>query len=421
MRAVKIVLVTQHFPPDFEGGTEVVVRAQARALLRLGHDVSVIAGSDQLLGEGERELRRSRVDGFGVTWVPRTAAESYDLVLARPRVLDHVLREAQDADLVHVHHWSTLDASLVRCLSEIAPVAVTLHDHFTSCPRFFRRPADDYRTRACPRGTDISACISCVAPALPSYGEQALERRLSLRAHGFREELDAAATVIAPSRARAAAASRLTAFPRERIEVVPHGLCRAVLRVEPPAPYRPDRRLVVAHFGNLCAEKGTLDLMQSLALLPRGSVELRLAGRVLDREVEDVARRLEDQLSIRRTLTCPPADLRSLADGADLAAFPSRLDESYGLVVDEALALGLPVWLSEGAPAHERLAEWGTEAFSLPAEQPRAWADAFRAVQREPESLELERAGVPTDLPTAADAALRLEALYTAVLSGDLA
>lgn len=418
---MKIALVTQHFPPDFEGGTEVVVGAQARALQEQGHEVRVIAGSDLLLSEGEPELRRGRVNGLDVTWVPHTADEPYALVLRRPRVLDHILREVAGADVCHVHHWSTLDSSLVRCLSELLPVVVTLHDHFTSCPRFFRRPPDDFRSQACPRGPAVEACISCVAPDLPGYGERALERRLALRTHGFREELLAAARVVAPSRARAEATSGLTGFPRERIDVVPHGLCRPIDRAEAPAPYTRDRPLVVLHFGNLCAEKGTLDLMQSLALLPSGSVELRLAGRALDSGFEDLVRRFGERLPIRRVDTCSPAQLRDFASGADLAAFPSRLDESYGLVVDEALALGLPVWLSEGAAATERLAEWGTSARSLPAERPAVWGAAFGALRETPDTLAQERARVPSALPTAGDAARCLSALYSDLPPGALA
>ena len=418
---MRVALVCQHFPPELEGGTEVVVAAQARALAELGHDVRVLAGSDTLLAPGAAELLRERVGDVEVTRLPRRADEPYGLVLSRPRLLDHVLREVADADVCHVHHWSTLDAHLVRSVAEKCPVVVTLHDHFTSCPRFFRRQPAAHDGPSCPHRGDVEPCVSCLAPDLPGYDERALRRRLALRMHGFRGELEAAAVVLAPSRRRADAASALLGLPPERIEVLPHGLCRPIERAASPVPYHPDRRLVVLHFGNLCAEKGTLDLMQSLALLPPGSVELRLAGRALDPGFGEVVGRLRERLPVEHRPSCDPAALRELAGGADLAAFPSRLDESYGLVVDEALALGLPVWLSQRAAAGERLAEWAATARVLPAEEPAAWSAAFQGVRAAPRTLTEERRRVPRRLPTAMDAARRLTTIYDGIARGERA
>ena len=44
---MKLVLLTQHHAPHFEGGTESVVRAQARELALMGHDVRVVSGTDR--------------------------------------------------------------------------------------------------------------------------------------------------------------------------------------------------------------------------------------------------------------------------------------------------------------------------------------------------------------------------------------
>ena len=96
-----------------------------------------------------------------------------------------------------------------------------------------------------------------------------------------------------------------------------------------------------------------------------------------------------------------------------MGSLPSRAGESYGLVLDEALALGLPVWVSDRGALHERVADAGRV---LPAEKPEAWANALRDLLENPSLHARERARVPAALPTAADAARRLEALYRTLL-----
>jgi glycosyltransferase involved in cell wall biosynthesis len=120
-----------------------------------------------------------------------------------------------------------------------------------------------------------------------------------------------------------------------------------------------------------------------------GTLALELGGSYGERELE------------RGAATC------------DLAAFPSRLPESYGLVVDEALALGLPAWVGDRGALSERL---GGAGRVLPAEDVPAWAAAFAGLVAEPAALAAERARVPARVRGAAEAALELERLYAGTL-----
>ena len=119
-----------------------MVRAQARELTRLGHDVRVITGSEWT--HSGRDVLRGDVEGVPVAYLPRAADENGDITLERPRIAELIMAEARDLDLVHVHHWSTLSGDLVRRLATIAPVAVTLHDFFVAC----RAPTAARRSRA---------------------------------------------------------------------------------------------------------------------------------------------------------------------------------------------------------------------------------------------------------------------------------
>src|SRR5262249_50843252 len=156
-----LALVAPHFAPHFEGGTEAVVRAQARELIARGHRVRIIAGTDR--AHSGSDVERVTLDGIEVFFVPRLPDEYYDLDLEHPRLRPIVLELARGAELVHIHHWSTLHAHLVRDFAARVPVVVTLHDLFLTCPRFFRLPVDP-AIRCPPRG-ELDPCARCVAPA----------------------------------------------------------------------------------------------------------------------------------------------------------------------------------------------------------------------------------------------------------------
>ena len=403
-----IGLVTHVLPPEFLGGTEAVVMAQARALADRGHRVDVVCGTEVPLPRGGAEVLHDVIGGVRVHRLPRSLEErSEDPVenpmQIRPRLRDLALEVLGGVDLVHLHHWSNLDGSLVRALAPKVPVVVTLHDAYALCPRFFRH---DPKGVGCPRpGASFEPCARCLtsdlAPSLASSPERLLIP-LENRAGAFAAELGAASLVIAPSRGHARSFTQLFEhLGLERsIQVVPHGLCRPLERLgsalRPAAP----EKLVVAHFGNLCADKGTLDLLRTLSLLPRDRVEFRVAGASVDPAVDRAiaGHRLSNLVHLG---AYDAASLREFLAGSHLAAFPSRLDESYGLVVDEALAMGLPAWVSDRGAPMERLQAWGLPGRVLPAGQPLAWAEALRSVLEAPHTVLEQRARIPESLPTA--------------------
>jgi glycosyltransferase involved in cell wall biosynthesis len=408
---VRIALISAHYPPDFEGGSEVAVRALARALAALGHQVSVIAGTDR--PHDGADVVYERVDGIPVARIPRHPGETLDLELLRPRIIALVQREVEGADVVHVHHWSTLSQRLVRELTLARPVIVTLWDLFATCPRFFR--LSPVRGVTCPKRGAFEPCARCIAPVAPGIALPVLEAGLAARALDFERELAHAAFVISPSRTHADRIARLLELPLERLRIVSPGLPRALRRLprELP-PWRGERSLRVLHFGNLCDEKGTMDLVHALAPLPEGSVELVLAGRFVG---PDLGRRLHSAgrgVAITFSGEFDAASLERLAARADLAALPSRAYESYGFVLDEAHALGLPAWVADrGAPC-ERVGRAGRV---LPAGDPAAWTRAFRELLERPGVLELEHAALPARLATADDAARELVILYEAAMA----
>ena len=409
---MRIAIVTQYFPPDFLGGVEVVVRAQARALQARGHALTIVTGTDRPHA-GHDVLEREH-EGLAVKVLPRHPSEPYTLELARPRLRELALSLVRDAELVHLHHWSTLSSDLVRGASEHAPVVVSLHDLFVTCPRFFR--VSPLPALVCPERGEFEPCARCIEPE--AGGTSMTDRLAGLRARArrFELELEHAARILVPSRSHARRLAALIGPAAERIGVLGHGHCRDLSRFSKQrAVWDGARPLRVLHCGNLCREKGTLDLVQSLATLPTGKLELVLAGRVVGPDFEHELRCAAAGLALELTGEYDERELARVAATCDLAAFPTRAPESYGLVLDEVLSLGLPAWISDRGAMHERL---GGAGRVLPAEDGAAWSAAFLSLLHDPASLEAERASVPERLTGGAERALELEQVYAQVLAG---
>ncbi len=411
---MQIVFLTPHFAPHFEGGTETVARAQARELAARGHRVRILSGTDR--PHAGEDVVVETVDGLEVRFLPRTPGEVYDLALERPRLEELLSRQIAGADIAHVHHWSTLHGALVRRLGRQVPVVLSLHDLFVTCPRFFRAPVAP--VRACPEGEDAALCARCVSSDAPGHTLDQLARGVAARTQAFREELQAARARVVPSAAHGDRLAHLMGLSGNEFTVIPHGLSQGLGRA-PVRRWGGEGPLRVLFLGNRARLKGVLDLVRALALLPpaeRSRVELLFLGEEveegLDRELVRAGQGLRMEFAGPYTLGELPERLER-AGGAHLLAFPSRAYESYGLVVDEGQALGLPVWVSDRGAPQERV---GGAGWIGPVAAPAAWCATFHKILASPGELEAQRQALPERSRGAADAAQDLEDLYAQAL-----
>ena len=289
---MRIAILCARLAHDHEGGPERVARAQASALARRGHDVRFVAARREGGDAGTGNLERDRVDGLEVRRVHLRPEECAPLLTDRPRVEGLVEEAVAGADLVHLHHWADFSSGLVRRLSVTRPVVVTLHDAFAACPRSFRMPPT--LRHACPRDRELTACVGCLASALPGSSRDGLRARLERRRRDFEGELDAAARVLIPSRHLLDELSPCLALPTGRVVLLPHGLCRPLVRA--PHPRRDARRLTVLHFGHRSRAKGVLDLVRALVPLGKRARLVMLGEELepgLDAELREEARAID--------------------------------------------------------------------------------------------------------------------------------
>jgi glycosyltransferase involved in cell wall biosynthesis len=132
-------------------------------------------------------------------------------------------------------------------------------------------------------------------------------------------------------------------------------------------------------------------------------VELHLFGPFLDEAFGRALAARAARLSVHLVAHGPygPGDPHPAAS-LDLAVFPSLCQETYGLVVDEALAQGVPVVVSERGALPERIGHGGIVVHGGGVEPLRV---AISRVVREKGLLAALRAGIPSELGSIDDAA----------------
>ncbi|HEX6813928.1 MAG TPA: glycosyltransferase [Planctomycetota bacterium] len=398
---MKVCFVTANYPPEVYGGTEQVVTALARELSPHGVEVVVISGSDE--PHAGEDVQHEQHHSIAVHRLRRSPGEGDHHGFVRPRLLALVreLVEQERPDVLHVHSLASIGAGLGEIARELGiPFVMTFHDLYVICARYFRVPVGGV---SCPVDTDRTPCVTCINATLrtdPAVVAEGLAER---------DRLLGAETALAD--ACTAPSSTAAAFIRDglayagRIEVIPHGLLREVAPEDRAPPPQKGELLRVGTFGGLVPDKGVLELIDAVTGLP---CELHLSGRLYGGEIKQRLQ-LRAPQGLRCVLHGPyTPERRHPARNLHLAVFPSKCQETYGLVVDEALAHGVPTVVSDAGALRERIGTPGvvvTEVAQL--------APVLRELVASPARLSALRAAIPATLPTIAASARRHHELYS--------
>lgn len=409
---MKIVHVLHQYPPEFRGGTEACVETLAAAQVARGDLPVIVTGSDRRDATGV--VLRDEVGGVAVHRVLRRPGENYSVDHRCPRVAEQVVRLVGDLapDVVHLHHTLNLSGDLAARLAAAGHVVVgTLHDFTPVCARFFlTRPDGASCAEAFPLPSE--RCHECVRPDFPA-GDDALRYELARRAETAASHAAALAAAVVPSRVVLLRWLASGLFAPERLHLVPHPSALAEA-APPPRRARDDGRLLLVTWGHLAPAKGVLDLLAALRLAADPRLSLLVFGEPVDashaEELLDAAEGLDVSFGGRYA----PSDLVHVARHADLAVFPSRAEETFGLVVAEARAVGLPVIVSDRGALAEGVGEAGT---SFPAADPRALSALLVDVADDPARLAAWGTRTRDALLSPAEHAARIAALYASVLA----
>ncbi len=319
---MKIILLTNEYPPHVYGGAGVHVEYLSRELARLEegrNEVHVLC-----FGEQKKDLGNLRIEG-----VPSPPPFS-SRELRNPKLLDTFFRDvfmagaAPEGDLVHCHTWYTHFAGCLAKQILGIPLIVTTHS---------LEPQRPWKVEQLGSGYQASSWI---------------EKTAYENADG----------VIAVSESMKEAVEGLYRVPPEKVTVIPNGIDVDQYRpsfnpdmlgrygIDPGKPF-------VLFVGRITRQKGVVHLVRAIRWLRPGIQVVLCVGAP---DTEEIGREIAEKVGEARSGTqneiiwiekwVPREDVIPLFSHASIFVCPS-IYEPFGIINLEAMACGTPVVASE--------------------------------------------------------------------------
>lgn len=406
---MKLLLVSNGYPPRGLWGTEFYSRELVRGLVRRGIEVAVL--HPQRDGSRARfELEETRVEGVPVFLLHNPGdrrkhfADSYENAQVE-RVFDELLARLAP-DVVHFTYllWGLSVGLPARCAARGIASVLTLTDYGLLC---HRGQMYDHRLQRCFGPHPASVCARCIrepapydAPPLELAAKRAAVRTAAAlgglggvvttsdveqRERAVRTALAATDVLIAPTRVLAEAFER-AGVPSAKIEHLVYALDAEPLasaRAEPPRS-----TVRFGYLGQFTPHKGLGTLCRAVELmrhrLPE-SVEpwevclygAPSSGRHRLYAERMLAREPGARLRVHEPFHSDEA-ARVLA-GLHALVLPSEWDENAPLSILQARAAGVPV-IASAVPGVREIVEQGVHGLLFPPGDALALAAAMRAV-----------------------------------------
>ncbi|GAA4673473.1 glycosyltransferase [Pseudonocardia yuanmonensis] len=357
--ALRVVVVHNRYRSSMPSGEDRVVDREIALLARAGHTVDLFERrSDDIAA---MPLPRKALVPLQVPWNGGAQAE-----------LAHLLRDRRP-DVVHIHNTFPLlsPSVLAACVEAGVPAVATLHNYSLVCPvgTMVRDGAhcaecvEVASTRAvrhkCYRGSRLAT--------VPAVISMATKRKWWL---------SGAVTLLCVSESQRA---KLVAsgVPGEKLGVKPHF-------VPDPGTRRSGSGEYVLYLGRMTEEKGLRLLMAAWDVFrAQGGPDIPLVmvgDGSMRQEVGDwaSARPGVSYLGLRSETECQDLLARSIA----LVA-PSTMEETFGLVVAEAMAAGVPV-VAAGHGGFADIVQDGVTGFLHEPNNVQALVTALHRVSHDP-------------------------------------
>lgn len=352
---------------DAPGGVQVHVRQLAHRLQNRGHDVLILAPA------------RS---------APR---ESFVVAVGRP------VRVPYNGSIAPICPWPSSARRVARGLDKFRPDVVHVHEPLVpGTGMFATRKREEPVVATFHAYADRAIMLSLMAPLL-----RPVWRRLSAR--------------IAVSKAAASFVARR--FHGDRVRVIPNGVETEEFARAEPARLPQGRKVLFVN--RLDPRKGFATMVDAFRRLATTHQDLVLvvAGDGPDR---GALRRLSPPLRGRVIMlgNVPHDRLPSFHAACDVFCAPATGRESFGIVLIEALAAGLPVVASD-IPGYREVVRDGVDGLLTPARDAQAVAAAVARILEDAElSKRLSEAGLETANRYSWDTvAGEIEAVYLDVVS----
>ncbi len=416
---MRIAFVVHQYPPEHIGGTEVYTASLARCLAEQGHEVHVFyprrgahPGEPAHTVQGGVHLWRALLparpaDPWGQFW--------QSVRNARVERTFRAFLAAVQPEVVHFQHLQNVSVRLPR-LARSRPQVLTLHDYWYLCPN--GQLILPNRT-LCPEGPPRPGrCAQCALGRLGQTLSRAfaplLAPLLAWRNDYVKRSLAPIGLFLTPS-AFAREVYIRGGWAAERIRVFELGLDPARLVQRAPIARGP-YRLHLGYLGAIAWQKGVHVLIEAFSSLPSDAA-LTLYGDTSTfpgyaTSLREAARR---HPGIRFAGLAPSEAVGDILRQFDYLVVPSLWRETFGMVVQEAEAVGTPV-IASRIGALQRIRDGVSGRLFEPGDA-QGLARILRELYDHPEQRALYQAHL-TAGPLLADQAQRLVEIYRALLEG---
>jgi len=375
---MRILMVSNLYPPYYLGGYEIRCAQVAEALQRAGHEVQVITSEYQVARGGEAVRTRRREVRGGVVvhrclreyiFPPRFDPRPWSLFQARRELQDarHFRRVVTAFQPDIVNWWSMLGASKL-----LLP-----QPRRWGIPEIYWIEQAWFPDQHGPRG-ELTAKFwngfreGQWAPGLLRPAARWLVRRLEsvaarhqIETRDFGSPMQRAVFVSEFMRRRHQSAG----VPMPASEVI-FGGAEVDRFLAPVRPIESGRALRLLYAGQVNADRGLHTILEALGLLTpaaRGAVSLDVVGEGpagYGQRVRALAEELELQRPVAFRGRVPHQEMPAVYRDHDLLVFASLRDEGLPLTIIEALLAGCAVVSTEAGGAQEVVALAGLPAFA---------------------------------------------------------
>lgn len=391
---MRVLIILHQFYPEFCGGTERVALGLAKSAQRAGHHVRVLACTLNPAASGGRPsgdiegALETIYHGVPVTLLPHTllpALADTSFVTA-PALVDQLVSwmEQERFDVAHVLHPMRMGSALLAVQRISLPYLLTLTDFFMPC---YRINLVNVRNELCAGPRTGARCAKHCAVA-PFKGESLVERYSQAQ-----DLLSAAGVRACPS--EYVALRYREAFPELEFTVLPHGIdMRALGATASPVKHTDAGKdgLTFGFIGAIVPQKGLDVLLRAFSSVASPTLKLHVIGGFYGdpnyhREVKRLAA-ADGRIEMKGQAS--PEQVFEAIQSLNIVCLPSRVPETFSLVLHEAAAAGVPALVSDlGAPG-ERIAQQGG-GLALAVDNVEEWAKAIAALAENPEPLQVWR------------------------------
>ncbi|MCB9960388.1 MAG: glycogen synthase [Rhodospirillaceae bacterium] len=311
---MRVLLMTNEFPPHIYGGAGVHVEYLSRELAKRAQ-VEVRSFHDQASDTGTLKVRGTKVPGTYLDGCPPT----YVSPLKALQTCIAFNGQGIEADVVHCHTWYAQFGGILAKQLYQTPFVLTVHS---------LEPLRPWKREQLGNGYDLSAWVE-------------------------RTAIEMADAVVAVSSSTKADVLRLFDVPEERVPVIPNGIdVNEYTETRDPALLRrlgidPERPFVL-FVGRMTRQKGFSHLLDAIPALDPSFQVVLCGGDADTKELQaEMVARVDQVKTGRADVTyiggmLDRADVIKLYSHATVFCCPS-VYEPFGIINLEAMACGTPV------------------------------------------------------------------------------